>query len=141
MTLGVPDPLPFPPAIRRHLEDLIRLRFSGRDPEPALAALPDGLPPGTVTTLVSGGGFGWLMLGRLDEVDGRIALEALEDSRMAGPDHYRVWDDGSLEPLPNERIGYVLPKDHTPEDEQRAKAEYHAHNRRVQQLLRERGFW
>src|SRR5688572_1431712 len=98
------------------------------------------MPPGEVVRLVSGGPFGWMIFGRLDAVEGRVALEALEDSRMAGPDHYRVWDDGTVEPLPNERTGYALPKDCTPEDEARIRAEFGEHNQRVQRLLRERGF-
>ena len=118
----------------------MRLRFSTRDPEAALAALPDAMPAGTVVPLASGGAFGWLIEGRLDELDGRVALEALEDSRMAGPEHYRVWDDGTLEPLPSEHTGYLLPKDYTAEDEARIMAEFHEHNQRVQNLMRERGF-
>jgi hypothetical protein len=136
----VADLLPIPPAIRRHLVELVQLRFSTRDPEPALAALPDALPAGTVVRLATGGAFGWLIEGRLDEIDGRVALEALEDSRMAGPEHYRVWDDGSIEALPNEHIGYGLPANHTPADQEHAQAEYYEHNHAVQQLLRERGF-
>jgi hypothetical protein len=132
--------LPIPPAIRRHLEELVRLRYGTRDPEAALAALPDAMPTGTVVTLASGGAFGWLMEGRLDELDGRVALEALEDSRMAGPEHYRVWDDGTLEQLPSEHTGYLLPKDYTAADEARIKAGFFEHNQRVQEQLRERGF-
>jgi hypothetical protein len=59
---------------------------------------------------------------------------------MSGPDHYRVWDDGTREALPTERIGYALPKDSTPEDEERIKREFFEHNHAVQQLLVERGF-
>ena len=129
-----------PPAIRKHLVDLVTLRWTGDDPQPVIDSLPEALPPGVVRKLVGGGPFGWLIEARIDVVDGRVALECLEDSRMAGPDHYRVWEDGSVEALPNEHIGYGLPKDHTPEDEERVKAEYHAHNREVQQQLRERGF-
>jgi hypothetical protein len=139
-----PDPageLALPPAIHAYLSDLVRQRWSGKDPEPALASLPRSLPPGRVQRLSGGGPFGWQIEGRLDEVDGRLALEALEDDRMSGPDHYRVWDDGTRESLPNEHIGYSLPKGYTPEDEERIKQEHFEHNHSVQQLLKERGFF
>ena len=135
-----PRTLTVPPAIRSHLAELVRLRFTGRDPEPALAALPRELPEATVTRLASGGPFGWLIEARLDEIDGRLALEALEDDRMSGPSHYRVWEDGVSEPLPNEHIGYGVPKDCPPEEVERIKERHHLHNREVQALLRERGF-
>jgi hypothetical protein len=132
--------LKLPPAIRAHLTELIRTRWAGRDPEPVIATLPKAMEPGRVTTLVSGGPYGWLIKARLDPDNGRVRLEALEDSRMSGPEHYRVWDDGTVEPLPNERIGYALPKDCTPEQEERIKADFFEHNHRVQQHLQERGF-
>ena len=119
---------------------MIRVRWTGKDPEPVIASLPDAMAPGTVQRLVSGGPFGWMLMARLDKLGSRFALEVLEDSRMAGPEHYRVWDDGTVEPLANEHTGYSLPKDYTPEDEERAKAEFAEHNGRVQQQLRERGF-
>lgn len=135
-----PRSLTVPPAIRSHLVDLVRLRFGGRDPDPVIAALPEALPEGTVVLLASGGPFGWLIEARLDEIGGRLALEALEDDRMSGPSHYRVWDDGASEPLPNEHIGYSVPKDCPPAEVERIKQAYYAHNREVSALLRERGF-
>ena len=129
-----------PPGIRGHLVEVIRVRWSGKDPEPVIASLPDAMPPGTVQRLVSGGPYGWMLTARLDKLGSRFALEVLEDSRMAGPDHYRVWDDGTVEPLASERTGYSLPKGYTPEDEERIKAEWAEHNGRVQQQLRQRGF-
>jgi hypothetical protein len=77
---------------------------------------------------------------RLDEIDGRLALECLEDSRMAGPEHYRVWEDGSREDLPNERLGYAHPADSSPAELERIKGAYYAHNHDVQAQLRRRGF-
>lgn len=133
-------PLSIPPAIRAHLDELIRLRFTGRDPGPALAALPDALPEGIVQRLASGGPFGWCMFARLDDVDGRLALEALEDDRMSGPCHYRVWEDGTREALPNERTSYGHAGDASPEEIERVKQAFFAHNRAVQEQLRERGF-
>ena len=129
-----------PPAIRSYLTRLIELRFSGRDPRPALDALPAALPAGTVRHLATGGAFGWMIVARLDEIDGRLALECLEDSRMAGPEHYRVWDDGTREDLPNERTGYSRPADCPPDELERIEAAFYAHNREVQTLLRRRGF-
>jgi hypothetical protein len=134
------EPLPLPPAIREHLTALLRIRWAGKDPEPVIATLPAEMPEGTVQRLASGGPFGWMIMARLDRVGDRVALEALEDSRMSGPDHYRVWDDGTREVLPNERIGYDHASDATPEEIERVKQAYYAHNHAVQKHLAERGF-
>ena len=134
------EPLPLTGPIREYLVRLIETRWSGRDEPPPIDGLPDAMPAGTVTYLAGRGPFGWLIEARLDEVDGRLALECLEDSRMAGPDHYRVWDDGTREELPNERIQYSSPPGCTPEELERIRQDYYAHNRAVQALLRERGF-
>jgi hypothetical protein len=121
----------------------VRTYLAGRvarvwpDPKPAL---PDSLPEGQVTRLVSGGPFGWLADARIDRIDGRVALEVLEDSRMSGPDHYRVWEDGTREDLETERTTMVFPADCSPEEEQRIREEFFAHNRAVQELLKQRGF-
>ena len=133
-------PHPVPAPILDHLRGVIALRWSSRDVPPPLEALPRDLPLGTVTRLSSGGPFGWMAEGRLDEIDGRLALEVLEDSRMAGPDHYRLWEDGSREQLETERVGYVYAKDATPEETEAVLAEYAQHNGRVSRMLRERGF-
>ena len=132
--------VPVPEPILAHLREVVTLRWSGRDVAPPLEAIPTELPLGEVVRLSSGGPFGWMVDGRLDVVGGRLVLEALEDSRMAGPDHYRVWADGTTEPLENERIGYVYPKDATEADREAVQRAYAEHNRRVSRLLRERGF-
>lgn len=111
-----------------------------RDTAPALAAVPRALPAGTVVRLSSGGPFGWLLDARLDEVDGELMLEVLEDSRMAGPDHYRLRADGTHEQLPTVRTGMAFPKDATPDERAAIARDYFAHNRRVGEQLRERGF-
>lgn len=98
------------------------------------------MPEGIVQRLVSGGPFGWMIHARLDEIEGRIALEALEDDRMSGPSHYRVWEDGTREDLPTEDTSYMTPEGCPPEEVERIAQEYYAHNREVQGLLRERGF-
>jgi hypothetical protein len=136
----VPEPLPLPGPIRAYLVSLVETRWSGRDAPAPVGALPEAMPVGVVSRLVGGGPFGWLIEARLDEVGGRLALECLEDSRMAGPDHYRVWEDGTREELPNEHIAYGHPTGAPPEEVERVRAEYHAHNRAVQEHLRERGF-
>jgi hypothetical protein len=132
--------LVIPPAVGRYLRELVTLRWIGGDPQPVIAALPQSMPEGTVRRLASGGPFGWCIAARLDEIDGRLALEALEDDRMSGPCHYRVWDDGTREELPNEHIAYGVASGAPPDEVERAQAAYHAHNRAVQQHLRERGF-
>lgn len=99
-------------------------------PDPVV--LPDALPAGQVQRLASGGPFGLMYDARLDEIDGRIALEVLENSRMAGENYFRVWDDGTVERLePAPRMGYV----------DGAQEEYFAHNRSAYDHLRERGFY
>jgi len=111
------------------------------DPAPVVAAIPSGLPAGQVQRLAGGGPFGLLYDGRLDEIDGRIALEVLENSRMSGESYFRVWDDGTIEPLePAPRIGYAFGPNATPEERAAAERAYFDHNRTAYALLRERGF-
>jgi hypothetical protein len=136
----VPEPVAIPPAIREYLVQLIGMRFGERDPRPALQALPAAMPAGEVRHLATGGAFGWVIEARLDEIDGRLALECLEDSRMAGPEHYRVWEDGTREPLASEHTGYSHAAGAPPDEIERVKAAYYAHNGAVQEQLRERGF-
>ena len=126
-----------PPRIRDYLAELVALRFSERESVPAV---PGALPEGEVRRLIGGGPFGWMVDARLDEIDGRLALEVLEDSRMAGPEHYRVWEDGTKEPLDNEHTGFSFAADATEAERDAAEQAMYAHNRRVQTLLRERGF-
>ena len=76
--------------------------------------------------------------GRLDRIDGRLALEVLENSRMSGENYFRVWDDGTIEQLdPAPRINT---RTRSPEEREAAEQAYFAHNRAAYDLLRERGF-
>src|SRR6185436_11245216 len=103
-----------------------------------IAKLPAALPAGEVQRLAGGGPFGLMLDGRLDEIEGRVALEVLENSRMAGEVYFRVWDDGTVEPLdPAPRIGYAY---RTEEERAAAEEEYFAHNRIAYDHLHERGF-
>jgi hypothetical protein len=125
-----------PPAIRAWLVGVIERSWP--EPAPVVAAIPAALPAGQVQRLAGGGPFGLLFDGRLDEIDGRIALEVLENSRMSGESYFRVWDDGTLEALePAPRTGYAY---RTPEEKAEAERAYFAHNRTAYELLRERGF-
>lgn len=130
--------LPLP--IRERLRALVELRWSGREEPAPVDQLPETMPEGTVERLVSGGPFGWMIFARLDEVDGRIELEALEDDRMSGPGSYRVRDDGTKEELPSEWTTFITPKDCSPEELERLTQRFNAHNREVIERLRERGF-
>ena len=77
--------------------------------------------------------------GRLDRIEGRVALEVLENSRMSGENYFRVWEDGTVEPLePAPQIGYGY-RDEA--DRAAAEAAYFAHNRRAYDHLHERGFY
>ena len=101
-----------------------------RWPEPRPAA-PTELPAGQVVHLAGGGPFGLMYDGRLDEIDGRVALEVLENSRMAGESYFRIWDDGTLESLePAPWMAYS--GDPT---------EFYEHNRNAYDHLRSRGFF
>ena len=84
------DSVHLPPAIRAWLPQATK-HWS------APVELPPTLPAGEVQRLASGGPFGHLFDGRIDVIDGRVALEVLENSRMAGEQYYRVWEDGTIE--------------------------------------------
>jgi hypothetical protein len=130
-----------PTAIHTFLVARIENRMIGdREPGPVIDALPSEMPTGRVLRLASDGPFGWLMDARLDEVDGRLSLEVLEDDRMSGPSHYRVWEDGTHEQLGSVRTFMVVPADSSPGDAQQIEDDYQAHNRAVQEELEQRGF-
>ena len=122
-----------PPAIRAWLVKAIEQAWP--DPAPVVAALPAG----QVERLAGGGPFGLMFDGRLDEIDDRVALEVLENSRMSGEVYLRVWDDGTVEPLePAPRIGFACS---TPDEKEAAERAYFAHNRIAYGHLRARGFF
>jgi hypothetical protein len=128
-----------PEAVRAWL--VARIERSWPEPAPVVAAVPDALPAGEVHKLAGGGPFGLMLHGRLDEVDGRIALEVLENDRMSGETYFRVWEDGTLEPIePAPRLGYSWRTGASDEERAAAEAAYRAHNRRAYALLQERGF-
>ena len=132
--------LELPPAIRAWLVGLLEQAWP--EPAPVIAAIPDALPEGEVHRLAGGGPYGRILDGRLDEIDGRIALEVLENSRMSGEEYFRVWGDGTIEPLdPAPRIAWSHGPDDTPEQRAAAEAEYFEHNRSAYDVLRERGFF
>jgi len=128
-----------PSAIREWLVEVIERAWP--EPAPVVASIPAALPAGRVQRLAAGGPFGLMFDGRLDEIDGRVALEVLENSRMSGEWYFRVWDDGTSEPLePSPRLGYSFAADSTTEGRAVAERAYFAHNRIAYELLRERGF-
>ena len=125
-----------PTAIRDWL--VARIERVWPEPGPVVDAIPAALPAGEVHRLAGGGPFGLMFDGRLDEIDGRIALEVLENSRMSGESYFRVWNDGTVEPLePAPWINYAY---RTPDEREAAEREYFAHNRTAYEHLRERGF-
>jgi hypothetical protein len=129
-----------PAAVREWL--VARIEQSWSDPGPVVAAIPQELATGRVQRLAGGGPFGLMFDGRLDEIDGRVGLEVLENSRMGGESYFRVWDDGAIEPLqPAPRLEYMVPANSTPEDRAAAEQAYFAHNRLAYDHLRERGFF
>ena len=128
--------LELPPAIRDWLVGAIERSWP--EPAPVVAAMPEALEAGKVVPLARGGPFGLMFDGRLDRIDGRVALEVLENSRMSGENYFRVWDDGTIEQLyPAPRIGYAY---RSPEEREAAEQAYFAHNRAAYDLLHERGF-
>ena len=112
----------------------------GWDTRPVIDALPSSMAAGSVRRLVSGGPFGWLIDARIDEVEGRMALEVIEEDRMSGPTHYRVWEDGTKENLPTERPLIVYPAGCSEQEKSRIEEEHGAYNRAVRRLLEDRGF-
>jgi hypothetical protein len=135
----MPRTLQLPPAVRAWLVG--RVERSWPDPPKAIAHIPAELPEGEVRALVGGGPFGHYFAGRLDEVDGQIALEVLENDRMSGESYYRVWEDGTIEWLvPAPLLAWSHGPDDTPEQIEAAQAAYFAHNREAYALLERRGF-
>jgi hypothetical protein len=129
-----------PPAIREWF--LAKIEQMWPEPGPVVAAIPAALPAGRVQRLADGGPYGLMFDGRLDEVDGRVALEVLENSRMSGESYFRVWEDGTIEPLePAPRLNLAFPAGSTPEERAAAEQAYFAHNRAAYDHLRERGFF
>lgn len=137
-----PEPIVLPDRITALLIDTIGRKMSAgdRDPRPMRGRLPKSLVAGQVQRLCEGGPFGWLLDARVDRIQGRIALEICEDSRMAGVSHYRIWDDGSVERLTSVHDGMVFPPGCSRDDEERIRREYAVHNRAVYEHLSERGF-
>jgi hypothetical protein len=128
--------LELPEAIRAWLVE--RIERVWPEPAPVVAAIPARFAPGVVQRLAGGGPFGLLFDGRLDEVDGRLALEVLENSRMSGESYFRVWEDGTVEPLePAPRISYGYA---SAEEQPEGERAYFEHNRVAYARLRERGF-
>src|SRR5262249_41241279 len=118
-----------PAAVRAWLVEAIERGW--KDPAPVVAALPRELPAGQVVALAGGGSYGLRFDGRLDEIEGRLALEVLENSRMAGENYFRIWDDGTVEQLePAPWIAHAAGQEE----------EYFAHNRIAYDHLRSRGF-
>jgi hypothetical protein len=112
-------------------------RIEGVWPPPA-PEVPTRFEPGRVQRLAGGGPFGLMFDGRLDEIDGRLALEVLENSRMSGESYFRIWEDGTVEPLdPAPRIGYGY---RSAAEKEAAEQAYFEHNRAAYDHLRERGF-
>jgi hypothetical protein len=129
-----------PAAIREWLVNAVEQSWP--EPAPVVAAIPTALPAGQVRRLAGAGPFGLMFDGRLDEIDGRVALEVLENSRMSGESYFRVWDDGTIERLePSPWMSFSYAADSTPEERAAAQRAYHAHNRIAYDLLRERGFF
>src|SRR3954449_7299493 len=103
-----------PPRIRAWLVERVELVWP--EPGPVVVAIPAALPAGRVRRLAGGGPYGLMFDGRLDEIDGRVSLEVLENSRMSGESYFRVWDDGTVEPLePSPRLEFAVATGSTPE--------------------------
>ena len=128
-----------PAAVREWLTAKIEQMWP--EPGPIVAAIPEELPAGQVRRLAGGGPYGLMYDGRLDEIDGRVALEVLENSRMSGESYFRVWDDGTIEPLePAPKLNLMFPSGSTPEQRAAAEQAYFEHNRAAYDHLRDRGF-
>jgi len=125
-----------PAAIRDWLVGVIERSWP--EPAPVVAAIPERFEEGKVVRLAGRGPYGLMFDGRLDRIEGRVALEVLENSRMSGESYFRVWDDGTIEQLePAPRTGYGYS---SPEERDAAEQAYYAHNRAAYDLLRDRGF-
>lgn len=67
-------------------------------------------------------------------------LDYYATHRMTSDSHVRIHADGSEESLEAPSEFYVTPGGASEEEAEQAKAEFHARNRRVYNMLREKGF-
>ena len=141
MTAG--DQRVVPNQIKAVLQQRIRrtLEATSKANDGATCEIPEALTLGVVRTIFSGGPFGWQLKARLDEVDGRLSLEALECDRMSGYSRYRVWEDGETDhSLPAPSDVYMVPGDATTEERRRLADEHRAEYQRAYDELKARGF-
>ncbi len=98
------------------------------------------LPPQDVEArrrgkIVGGGWAVWYLFG---EDERGVYLDYYASHRMTDDRHVRLREDGPPERLPAVRTFRIVSRD--PEEDARLEAEYLEHNRRVGQMLREKGF-
>jgi hypothetical protein len=65
--------------------------------------------------------------------------DVYSDHRMAGSDHFRIYESGEPIELPSLIQNYSF-RPELPGDEERARAEFYEHNRRVAAQLADKGF-
>ena len=83
---------------------------------------------------------GWNIAFLTGVAEGKAYLEYYASHRMTNDRHVRIWATGEAEDLPAIRDIYVFHADR-PGDEERAKAEYLEHNRRVAAELEAKGLF
>ena len=119
------DPVTLPAAIRAAFADY----FSGA------VTLPEGPLPARGQISMAR----WHVTYVFWEVDGRQCLDFYATNRFSSDQHARILESGTVELLEAPRDGFSHdPK--VPGDRERAEREYFDHNRRVQALLRSKGF-
>ena len=107
--------------------------------------LPEELPPGIARQVEND--HGWHLRVRLDPVDSQLrdakddqgAVEVYAEHRMTNPRHFRIDADGQLEDLEAPSDMVIFPADSTEDERAEISRNEAERNRRVMELLNERG--
>ena len=118
---------------------LIRKSFKEYFDEPGIE-LPDHIPPGQVRTMDFVGS-GWTINYRLDEHNGNLHLDFYASHRMTNSRHERILESGEVIGLENFwEFGYNV-YENDPERTDREKNEMHDKNKKVEEILKQKGLY
>ena len=116
----------------------IRKAFNDYFEEPGVE-LPPELAIGVVRALEDAGS-GWDIVFRLDKEGDKLFLDFYASHRRTNSRHHRILESGEVESLETFwEFGFVVYKD-DPEREKKEREEIYLKNRKVEEILRAKGF-